>query len=232
MQRPLLPAGIKSYYLDEKAGIAIILGDCRDILPQLESGSIDLVLTDPPYGANYISNYYRKGNPWGAIAGDDQLPVDVIKTCISFACVGVICFLRWDVLHQLPKPKSCIVWIKNNWTAGDLKHAYARQWEMVAFWAGPLHSWGMGRPRDVIEYKRVPPTSLLHPTEKPIGLLQELIRHHQCETVLDPFMGSGTTLRAAKDLGHHAIGIEIEERYCEIAANRLAQEVFPTKETP
>jgi DNA modification methylase len=65
-----------------------------------------------------------------------------------------------------------------------------------------------------------------HPTQKPISLIKNLIGRTDCQTILDPFMGSGTTLRAAKDLGRKSIGIEIEEKYCEIAAKRMAQEVL------
>jgi site-specific DNA-methyltransferase (adenine-specific) len=65
-----------------------------------------------------------------------------------------------------------------------------------------------------------------HPTQKPISLMGFCINDTSAQTILDPFMGSGTTLRAAKDLGRKAIGIEIEEKYCEIAAKRMSQEVL------
>jgi len=78
----------------------------------------------------------------------------------------------------------------------------------------------------VIESPRVPPDKLRHPNEKPTGAIIPLIRAHPGDLVLDPFMGSGTTLVAAKLEGRKAIGIEIEEKYCEIAAKRLAQGVL------
>ena len=67
---------------------------------------------------------------------------------------------------------------------------------------------------------------MLHPTEKPVELLKKLLQHHKCKSVLDPYMGSGSTLRAAKDLGIPAVGIEVDESYCYSAAVRLAQEVL------
>tara|TARA_R110000744_G_C19227079_1_gene547740 strand:+ start:292 stop:933 length:642 start_codon:yes stop_codon:yes gene_type:complete len=212
---------MKPYY--EQDGITIYNADCRDVLPTLDP--VDLVLTDPPYGMNYESNRYVGENPFGGIVGDDAWPTDVIAMCREIATVGVLAFTRWDVALE-PKPTSMIVWVKNNHTAGDLNHEYARQWEGIAWWKGPQHEWGEGRPQDVILNERVAPTSLEHPTQKPTALLRKLIQQHRCTTTLDPFMGSGTTLRAAKDLGRKAIGIEIEERYCEIAANRLAQGVL------
>lgn len=73
-----------------------------------------------------------------------------------------------------------------------------------------------------------PPRDRQHPNEKPLAMITDMLTlvSHDADLILDPFMGSGTTLRAAKDLGRRAIGIELEEKYCEIAARRLAQEVL------
>jgi site-specific DNA-methyltransferase (adenine-specific) len=136
---------------------------------------------------------------------------------------------RWEILSILPKPKSFIVWDKIVHSMGDLEHEYGRGWEAVAFYPGINHAFTK-RPIDIIHAQRIDPLKLLHPNQKPVNAILPLIKCHPEGLILDPFMGSGTTLVAAKELGRRAIGIEIEEKYCEIAVRRLAQEVLPFKE--
>lgn len=208
---------MKPYYQDDAC--TIYHGDCREILPQLPKA--DLVLTDPPYGMEFQSNYrilkHRK------IEGDGELPIDVIWMAISKAICAAYVFCRWDNLQQMPPPRSVLAWVKNNWSMGDLLHEHGRQWEAICFYPKSGHKF-LRRIPDVIQCDRT--GNSLHPTEKPESLMTAILAANEGQAVLDPFMGSGTTLRAAKDLGRKAIGIELEERYCEIAAKRLAQEVL------
>jgi len=209
---------IKPYYQEE--GITIYHGNCREILPQL--GAVDLVLTDPPYGIDYQSSRRIDWQRKPKINGDSNFPLwlfDLVKPNIA-----MFIWCRWDILQKLPKPKSFIVWDKGCHSMGDLKHEFGRQWEGCAFYPGPFHQFRF-RPIDIIYCPRVPPENLVHPNEKPPNIFKNLISSHN-GIVVDPFMGSGTTLRAAKDLGRQAIGIEIEEKYCDIAVKRLAQEVL------
>lgn len=210
----------KPYYEDTRAGITIYHGDCREILPHLPK--VDLVLTDPPYGMNFQSNYRIVKH--SRIEGDLALPLDLIELSIEKATRAAYIFCRWDNLEQMPKPKSVLAWVKNNWSMGDLKHEHGRQWEACLFYAKENHEF-IKRIPDVIIADRT--GNELHPTQKPEDLMGRLIGANVGETILDPFMGSGTTLRAAKDFGRKAIGIEIEEKYCEIAVKRLRQEVLP-----
>jgi site-specific DNA-methyltransferase (adenine-specific) len=208
---------MEPYYQDDSC--TIYCADCRDVLPELPK--VDLVLTDPPYGMEFQSNYRRVRHE--KIHGDDNLPLDIIHECINISSCACYVFCRWDNLPDMPKPKSVLAWIKNNWSMGDLKHEHGRQWEACCFYPGPLHSFRKRIP-DVIQRKRT--GNVLHPTEKPLYLMTALIDANEGDLILDPFMGSGTTLRAAKDLGRKAIGIEISEEYCRIAVNRLRQEVL------
>lgn len=212
---------MKPYY--EHAGITIYHGDCREILPTL--GKFDLLLTDPPYGigeaagANKSRSKLARSKDYGNATWDDAPPsADTIAACIGAASKSII--FGGNYFH-LP-PSSCwLVWDKDNgatdfadcelaWT--NLRKAVRRKRYR---WQGMLQE--PGRAREVRE----------HPTQKPLEVISWALGHGMpATTVLDPFMGSGTTLRAAKDAGIKATGIEMEERYCEIAAKRLGQETL------
>lgn len=217
---------MQPYYQDE--AVTIFCGDCHKLLPDI--ATVDLTLTDPPYGIEYLSGYYQDGNPWSRVIGDTQLPSQLLPILSNKSRKAVLIFARWDMLWRMPPPKSVIVWIKNNWTAGDLQGAYARQWGCILFYPSKNHQFTNGKPADIYQSKRVPPSQLLHPTQKPIDLCQWLIEANTKagDVILDPFLGSGTTAIAAKALGRHCIGIEIEEKYCEVAARRCSQGVLLT----
>ncbi len=228
------------YY--ERDGITIYHGDCREILPGLESGSVDLVLTDPPYGVGYVTARRSRSDPLvSAIAGDDSLNAvrDVMPLLDRLLATDRHAYLfaspmrlgeTAEVVGEWWAIKNLLVWDKgNSGTVGDLEAGYGVNWEAIIYAAKGRRPLQGRRPRCVYRYDWAGTRDPVHPTVKPVGLCSWLISKsaHPGETVLDPFCGSGTTLRAAKDLGRRAIGIEIEERYCEIAARRLAQDVLP-----
>ena len=197
---------MKSYYDDGQ--ITIYHGDCREILPTL--GPVDLVLTDPPYGIGSGADVQRHTfapEEW------DAAPVehDLLQMCIAKAPLAIV----WGGNYfDLPPHQQFFVWDKvqpEEFTSAMVEQAWTNS-------KGPAKLFR----RRVVGYTK------FHPTQKPIELMRWCLdRFPDATTILDPFMGSGTTLRAAKDLGRKAIGIEIEERYCEVAVKRLAQEVLP-----
>jgi DNA modification methylase len=129
-------------------------------------------------------------------------------------------WMRWDNLAAIPRPKSLITWVKPNHSMGDLQHEHGRQTEVCAFFAGIDHHFPRGRPNDVV---RAPTTGNPdHPTQKPVGLMCQVIDWTD-GVVLDPFMGSGTTLVAAARMGRRAIGIELDPKYFKVACRRVAQ---------
>lgn len=216
------------YY--EHAGITIYHGDCREFLPNLPP--IDLVLTDPPYGISHTSSH---GATWAGtqIANDHDTSVrDFVwdfYADIDRAFFGI----SW----KCPPPKGVrgvIVWNKGPaFGAGDLRFPWKPCWEEI-YIAGT--NWAGRRDEGVVSITNEPSwesgpahdgNGRVHPHQKPVALINHLLGKNPARLILDPFMGSGTTLRAAKDLGRKAIGIEIEEKYCEIAAKRLSQEVLP-----
>ena len=199
----------------ETIGNAVLyLGDCREILPTLPK--VDAVITDPPYGMAFQSNHRTERH--ARIANDDN--VDLLAwACAIPATHSRYVFCRWDNLRgDLPPPKSCVTWVKNNWSMGDLEHEHARQTEIAMFWPGPAHSWPGKRPTDVMRAPRTGNGD--HPTEKPVYLMEQFIGWTR-GVVVDPFMGSGTTGVACANLGREFVGIEIEPKYFDIACRRI-----------
>ncbi|MGB5758855.1 MAG: site-specific DNA-methyltransferase [Acidimicrobiales bacterium] len=208
------------YYSDP--WVTIYHGDCLDILPGLDA---DVMVTDPPYGMGHSAG---GGRPKRPIIGDESS--NVRDEILSRWDGPALVFGRWNIPH----PESawlCLTWDKGDWPGtGDLNEPWGMSTEEI-------YVIGKGfvgrRTGTVLRHDRITrvagpnPAKWPHPTEKPLSLIADLVSKCPVGVVLDPFMGSGTTLRAAKNLGRRAIGIEIEERYCEIAAKRMGQEVLP-----
>lgn len=198
-------------YYDEK-GIVIYHGDCREILPHLPK--VDLVLTDPPYGIGDK----MQGGTWGSVEKyADFRKWDIAPTTTQLTTIikhGNKAIVWGGNYFVLPPSRGWLVWDKRNavHTMADCELAWTNFDKPIKrFSSGVgIHTWG-------------------HPTEKPMQLFFWCIEQDNDKpmTILDPFMGSGTTLVAAKQLGRKAIGIELEEKYCEIAVQRLAQDVLP-----
>ncbi len=203
----------------------IYLGDCLELMKQMPDNSVDLIIADSQYGMNYLSNHYKAGNPFGKIEGDDRFPVEFLTESFRVARKAVFSFCRWNNLHEVPMPKSFICWCKNNWTAGDLEHEYGRMWEGILFYPQENHLFKRRLP-DVINYDRVSSDKLMHPTEKPVGLISWLITNNSNEgdIILDPFLGSGTTAIACIKTNRRYIGMEIDPTYFEIAKKRIELE--------
>ena len=211
----------KPYY--DEGGITIYHADCRDILPHLPK--VDLVLTDPPYGINHPTNYHERGRGNLAVCRnypqvfEDNKPFD--PQMILALQVPTVLWGANYYASRLPECSGWLVWDKER--PDELDQATCElAWTNFVKGARRFRFMWNGMIRATHE-------SLEHPTQKPIELMKWVLglRWTPSGTVCDPYMGSGSTLAAAKDLGRRAIGIEIEEKYCEIAVRRLAQEVLP-----
>ena len=246
---------LKDYlYYQDDAG-EIYCGDCLEIMPLLADKSIDLVLTDPPYGLNYHDNDLCSnqeklgGHPRREIAeqiiNDGEEAHDIFQKLLREAkrvlkiggcCCCCCCgggpqplFARWTLwMDEIIGFKQAVVWDKN-WGIG-MQYRRTYEFVLIAQNGNPSLVWNGGRnTRNVIRIPLDIGGTKIHPNEKPVNLMSTIIGLHSNETdlILDPFLGSGTTAVACKRLNRRFIGIEISEKYCEIAKNRLQNEVEP-----
>jgi site-specific DNA-methyltransferase (adenine-specific) len=233
---------MKPYYEDE--AVTIYHGDCREVLPGLEP--VAHVITDPPYEAEAHTQQRRvkRGGGvmeceplsfapmWGAMRDFTGAQVRrLVKRWILTFC-QIEAAPLWRKVYEdqgLVHRRTCI-WVKPDGMpqySGD-RPGMGYETLLAMHTAGACRWNGGGRHGVFIVNKSDGAGASPHPTQKPLPLMTMLVSlfTDEGEIILDPFMGSGTTLRAAKDLGRKAIGIEIEERYCEIAAKRMSQSVF------
>jgi len=205
----------------------IIHGDCDDYIDFMPQGLFDLVVTDPPYGMEFVSCYRKiKHAP---IIGDSFLPIDTIKKLIEIPKLASYFFCRWDNLwdhSDLPKPRSVITWIKNNWSMGDLNHEHGRATECALFYPGTDHLFKFRGP-DFLYASRT--HNEMHPTQKPEELVKKMLDWYDFDTVLDPYTGSGTTALAAMSYGRnsdgtpkkHFLGFEVDDIHFATARDRI-----------
>lgn len=219
-------------YYDDGA-VVLYHGDCREILPQIDS-DCDLVLTDPPYAHAHVDGggfaAARKFYAGGSLDGLSEFVLSQYADVLLQAAPMLVAFHSRDLVPDYAalartsgRKYDLHVWHKVNaipFTANTWKsdvEYIALVWAEKPGWVQldqDMHSKVYSSPIN---------NDPAHPTAKPLAILRKYLAVLDAQLVVDPFAGSGTTLRAAKDMGRKAIGIEREEKYCEIAAKRCAQ---------
>ncbi len=212
--------------------VKLYLGDCLEIMKTIPDKSVDVVITDPPYGIDYQSCWRDDKLLWKPKIQNDTSPFigwanDVGRITRS----AIYLFYRWDKQNEFCDEivkagfciKSQIVWDKIIQGMGDLTGGYAPQHENILFATKNGFRFPGRRPSTVIRQKRVFPNDLLHPNEKPVALIQRLIEDSTIagDTIMDFTMGSGTTGVACMLTGRNFIGIEIDPKYYAIAEKRI-----------
>ena len=208
----------------------LMFGDCLEEMKNIPDGSVDLVLTDPPYGISFRSNYRK--TKYKKIMNDENLEwVEAFLLEISriardntahylFCSYHNIDYFKYQIGHHF-NVKNILVWKKNNTSMGDLKGDFAPMVEFIIFFQKGRRLIEGKRTPNIFEFKKT--GNKFHPTEKPVDLCEHLISKFSKpnQIVLDPFMGSGSTGVAAKNLNRNFIGIEKDKEYFEIAKKRI-----------
>lgn len=214
----------------------VIHGDSLTVLRQMEPESEDAIITDPPYGIDY----HTKG--MGGSIKNDKAPFiwflyDAFRVLKSGASGRrtLICFTRWDVEQTFINAiqlagfnvKSEVIWNKVTHGMGDLKAQFAPMHENIVFAIKGKFTFPGHRPNDLVTHQRLNGPQMIHPTEKPVSLLADLITAvtKPGDLILDPFAGSGSTLVAAKKTGRRFVGVELDYEYFEKAQRRVEEVV-------
>ena len=226
---------IKIMNINDK--IKIYNDDCLNAMRNIDKDSIDLIVTDPPYLINYKTNYRKNKEDdfCKPIKGDDdyKLIENYIKECYRIlknnSAMYIFCnsdrvdYFKQNLEKTGFKIKNMIIWVKNNWTAGDLKAQFGKQYEIIFLVNKGRKKFNGKRITDVWNFDRVAGKKQLHQNQKPVELLEQCILKHSNEDdiVFDGFMGVGSVGVACKNTNRRFVGVELEERYFNIAKERI-----------
>jgi DNA modification methylase len=219
--------------------ITIIHGDCLERMREIPDGSVSLVATDPPYGVEYHHGNQSKGGrspdqvEWGTILGDDKPDGRWLCEAHRVMCDGAAIYLvtRWDVEPEWRRllaeanfrVNQRLTWHKRSSGKGDIQGTYSPTCEDVLFASKGRHVLNH-RPSMLLDVGCVPTwEKRFHPHQKPVALFKGLIEAStkHGDLVLDPFVGSGSTLVACMKTGRRGIGIELDERYITVIERRV-----------
>ena len=217
--------------------IKLYCDDCLDVMKKIENESIDLIVTDPPYLIKYKTNHRKNKyhDFCSEILNDDneQLIIDYIRECYRilknntamymFCNCDKVDFFKKELENAGFKIKKMIRWIKNNWTAGDLKAQFGKQYEIIFLVNKGRKCFNGKRITDVWMFDRISGKKQLHQNQKPVDLLKQCILKHSDENdiIFDGFMGSGSTCVACIETNRKFIGVELDKKYFEIAKERI-----------
>lgn len=229
---------LKDYLFYQDDWAIIYCGDCLEIMPLMKPESVDLVVTDPPFFMP--ATHYQSRINWQRTWGDTsilkvfwervmEMAIPRIKKTGHFLtfCNHESYPVFYPVMYERFDFLKSLIWDKKHVGLGRV---WRNQHEMIiaARWDSAEFNENGKLRADILYFEATPSANREHPVEKPLDLLSDLIETttFQNNSILDPFLGSGTTCVAAKNLNRKSIGIEINPKYCEIAVKRLRQEVF------
>ncbi len=227
---------MKPYY--QHAGITIYHGDCRDWLLDVPTClRFNAMVTDPPYGVELearVTKHTAREASVNYEDGREYVRAEVVARLELFLervdCAIVTPGTRNMWAYPEPAELGCVFFPNG---AGRSRWGFGTFNPILFYGKDPYLAAGLGSRPNGVAATHWNSDEVDHPCPKPLAWMKWMIARATLpeQSLIDPFCGSGTTLQAAKDLGRRAIGIEIEEKYCEIAAKRMCQEVFSFKET-
>lgn len=223
---------MKPTWADDRADL--YHGNAFDVLPQLPTGGVDVVITDPPYGMSYQSGRRTESGPMRPVLGDEAPVTDWLPEAARVLRDGgsLLCFHEWRGAEAFREAivsagldlRSQVVWDRGVHGSGNLTAAFAPMHDLAWFATKGAFAFPFARPASVLRHPKVSWQHFFHPTEKPVTLMRDLVcaLTRPGELVLDPFAGSGSTGVAAVGEGRRFVGVELDAQYAAIAWKRIS----------